>query len=254
MSRVLTLALILGGAVAVARGVVYGSGSGPAASPLEGWVLLSAFTGGVALAFSGPFLLVLAPFLTVVSGEVYRGVRVLAGIFVGAFALAFLVTISGVPGVVARPIHESERLIDPLGGLLFLVGGLLSFAGVFPVGPVRSSPSPWRRALRSFSAAILGATAGTLMYHELDPADDSVFSATANAVAISHAPFTVAVFTAGLGLTYLAAGSLTTAWASRASWGERLVLGGRMLSGIVTALIGAALLANRFGAIRALLF
>ncbi len=92
------------------------------------------------------------------------------------------------------------------------------------------------------------------MYHELDPAYDSVFFFTANAVAASHAPLTVAVFSTGLGLTYVVAGGAATTMASRARWARRILHGGRMLSGIATALIGVAVLTHRFGAIRAVLF
>jgi len=254
LPRLLALIVIIAAAAAIARLAVYGSESALSASPLRGYVLLSAFAGGVALAFSRPFLLVLVPFLTVLFGGPEKEGSRAAIYFLGAFALAFVVTISGVPRALATPIHQSEWLFDPAGGVVFLVWGFVSFRDLLLPGPVHPTQLIWGRVVSSGSAGLVGATTGVLMYHELDPTYDSVFFFTANAVAASHAPLTVAVFTTGLGLTYLAAGGAATAAASRARWGRRVLVGGRGLAAIATALIGLAILTRRFGAVRGLLF
>lgn len=254
MPRLLALMVIVAAAATVARVVVYGWEPVPTASSLEGYILLSAFAGGVALAFSRPFLLVLVPFLTVLFGDAKKDGPRAAICFLGAFALAFIVAISGVPRAIATLIYQSEWLVDPAGGVVFLVGGLLSAARLLPPSTTDPTSSVWAGIVGSGPAGVLGATTGGLMYHELDPAYDSVFFFTANAVAASHAPLTVAVFSAGLGLPYVVAGGAATTMASRARWARRILRGGRMLSGIATALIGVAVLTHRFGAIRALLF
>jgi hypothetical protein len=251
-------------AAAGARWAVYGLGSVQSGSPLQGYVLFSAFTGGVALAFSLPFLLVVVPCLTVLSlrrptevGSSAFGERVNWGpleFYLAVFAPAFVVTISGFPTALATPIYRSEWLIDPTGGALFLFWGGGVVMGLLPGEPGRSPSPVWRRVVSQGPAGVLGASTGALMYHELDPAYDSVFFFTANAVAASHAPLTVAVFTIGLGLTYMAAGSVATAVASRARWGLMVLLVGRILSGIATVTIGLLVLTDRFGAIRGLLY
>jgi hypothetical protein len=236
-------------AATVARAAVYGSGSS-----LGGYVLLSAFSGGVALAFSPPFLLVLVPYLAVLFAEPKSAGSAAPKSYLAAFALAFVVAISGLPSAVATPIHRSESLVDLVGGAIFLVWGLLAALGFVPGGVVPPATPVWGRVAGAESAAALGASTGALMYHELDPVYDSVFFFTANAVAASHAPLTVAVFTTGLGLIYLAAGSTATAMTSRVGWGRRVLAWGRPLLGIATTLIGVAILTRRFGAVRTLLF
>jgi hypothetical protein len=250
-----SLALLIGVAIAavIAWWAVYGSE--PSVSPLRGYVLLSALAGGIALAFSRPFLLVLVPYLTLLfrsrenerlmtseRGSAWRPL----GFYIGAFAIVFVVTISGFPKVIAAPVYQSERLVHPVGGAVLLVWGLCMILGL----PL---PSVWRRVIGS-GAGILGATTGVLMYHVLDPTYDSVFFSTGNAIAASHAPITVALFTAGLGAVYLAVGGLSAAVALRARWGRSLLQGGRILSGLATALIGLAIVTGQFGAIRNLLF
>jgi cytochrome c-type biogenesis protein len=252
---------VLLGVIVIAQIVVFGLG---APALLRGFVRLSAFTGGVALAFSLPFLLVLVPYLTILFGNLKKDGPTSSrrwiswgplGWYLGAFALAFVVTISGFPGAIATQIQRSEWLVNSGGGVIFLVWGLLVLLGLLPLGPDRHPPSVWRTVAGSGSAGVLGAATGAAFYHALDPVYDSVFFLTANAVAASHAPLTVAVFAAGLGLTYLATGILITAeMASQARWARGILLAGRMLPGIAVALIGLAILTQRFGTIRGLLF
>ncbi len=263
MPRLLGQIAGIAAAAAFAWWAVYGLGSVQSGSPLQGYVLFSAFMGGVALAFSRPFLVVLVPYLTVLFGGLKKeGLAAYGpwiswgplGWYLGAFALAFVVTISGVPKTVATPIYRSEWLIDPAGGAVFLAYGFLAVLGLLPPGPAHARSPAWRRVAGSSSAGVLGATAGILMYHGLDPTYDSVFFFTGNAVAASHAPLTVAVFTMGLGLIYLAAGGTAIAVASRARWGLMVFLGGRILAGLATVLIGLLILTGRFGTLRGLLF
>lgn len=263
MPRLLGQIVGIAAAAAFACWAVYGLGSVQSGSPLQGYVLFSAFMGGVALAFSRPFLVVLVPYLTVLFGGLKKeGLAAYGpwiswgplGWYLGAFALAFVVTISGVPKTVATPIYRSEWLIDPVGGLVFLTWGLLAVLGLLPPSPAHASSSAWRGVAGSGSAGVLGATAGILMYHEIDPTYDSVFFFTANAVAASHAPVTVAVFATGMGLVDLAAAGVITAMASRARRAHRILLGARTLSAVATALLGFAILTRKFGALRGLLF
>lgn len=260
-SALLVLTIVIAVA-ATAAAVVYSPGRAPSVSPLRDNVPLSAFVGGVALAFSRPFLLVSVPFLTVLfkAARTKRAARSGPGAdwappitYVATFALAFVVTISGAPGAIAAPIHRSDAILDPAGGVVFLVAGVMTVLGLGSQDAANSSAPTWRRGVHVGYGGVLGAMAGAVMYHELDPAYDSVFFATANAVAASHAPATVALFTLGLGITHLAAGMVAIGLIARTRRSRGALAGGRALSGAATALIGLALLTGRFGAIRGLL-
>lgn len=262
-SLVLAPMLLVATAAVLARAVVYESGGGPSDSFLAGRPAPAAFAGGVALAFSRPFLLVLAPYLVALIGVAREESPPRSGrhldwgppvAYLLAFALVFIVTISGRPEAIARPLYRSESIIDPVGGAVLVVGGVLTAisAGARPVA--RASMSLAQRLRRVGYGGLLGATVGALMYHELDPAYDSVFFATANAVAASHAPLTVAAFTAGLGVMYLTAGAIAGRILAHARWSSGALVGGRAVSGAATALIGLALVSDGFGVIRRLLF
>lgn len=261
-SALLVLTIVIAVAVGTAAAVVYGPGPAPSASPLRDNVLLSAFIGGVALAFSRPFLLVSVPFLTVLFRATKTEPALRSGpgadwappiTYITTFALTFVVTISGAPGAIATPIHRSDAILDPAGGVVFLVAGVVTVLGLGSQDAANSSAPTWRRGVHVGYGGVLGAMAGAVMYHELDPAYDSVFFATANAVAASHAPATVALFTLGLGITHLAAGMVAIGLIARTRRSRGALAGGRALSGAATALIGLALLSGRFGAIRGLL-
>lgn len=247
-SRLLLLAA--GAAAVVAAVAVYGSRSG---SPLEGSVLLAALAGGAALAFTRSFLLVSIPYAAVLFGG--RTTEwAPSALYLAAFAVAFVVTISGVPAAIATPIHRSEWLVDPIGGVILVVAGLLALVDGAASAAAHRRESVARRVRHWIFAVALGGSTGALMYHELDPAYDSVFFATGNAVAASHAPATVVLFTTGLGVAYLAAGGAVRALVARQRWGHRVALGGRALAGIATALLGLAILTGRFRVVRGLLF
>jgi hypothetical protein len=84
LPRLLAAMGVIAGAVAVARLAVYGSETALSASPLRGYVLFSAFTGGVALAFSRPFLVVLVAYLTVLFGGLKKEGPAAYGPWLGA--------------------------------------------------------------------------------------------------------------------------------------------------------------------------
>ncbi len=216
--------------------------------PLRGYVGLTALAGGAALAFTRPFLLVFVPYLTVLLEGGQRGLKAPA-LYLGAFALAFVLTIGGVPAAVATPIHRSERLVDGAGGLIFLITGAMAAVGAWPARSL-----PWQPARQWAFSTVLGATTGLLMYHKLDPVYDSIFFVTANAGPASHAPQTVALFTVGLGAVYLIAGAATCRLATLLRGGDTVLRAGRAFSGLVTALLGLAILTGRFHVVRTLLF
>jgi cytochrome c biogenesis protein CcdA len=256
------LMFLIAAAAAAADAVVYGPVLSSSASPLRDNVPLSAFLGGMALAFSRSFLLVLVPYFAVLSRAAKperarrSGPRIGWGLPVAyllAFALTFIVTISGVPRPIASPIYGSESVVDPAGGIVFFLAGVVTILGVGPGGAIDSSSPVWKRAVGVVCGGLFGVTTGALMYHELDPVYDSVFFSTANAVVASHAPATVALFTAGLGIVYVAAGVVAITTISRTRWGRGAFVSGRVLSGTATALIGVALLSGRFGVVRGLL-
>lgn len=259
MPRWLVSGSLVAAAALVAHGLVYRWEPLLSGPPLRGHVWLSGLLGGVGLAFSRPFLLVLVGFLTVLFHALRgspapgrcRCCGALGG-YLGAFALAFVATISGTPAALAAAIYQSEWTIHRVSGVILLVWWPAWHLGRLPV---RSRASVWARVLEMGCASILGAAIGALLYHELDPVYDSVFFATSNAVAASHAPITTTLFAAGLGLTYLGVGGTVLApMVAGTSWGRGLVLGGRTLTGLATALVGLAVLSDRFGTVRALLF
>jgi hypothetical protein len=253
------LAVVAAGVV-LAAVAVYGWRGAPTAAPLRGQVLVSALAGGVALAFSRPFLLVLVPYLTVLLLHLKKEPAAAGGgdwrfpaIYVGGFGLAFVPTISGMPEFVATAIHRSDRIVDAVSGTVLSVWGLVTFAGLLPPRSFLSVPTAWKRAVLPVAGGAVGAAAGLVAYHALDPAYDSVFFATGNVVAASHAWPTVAVFAGALGLTYLAASRGAAAIAGLKGPAPAILSGIHTLSAILTVWIGLAALTGRLEAIRGLL-
>jgi hypothetical protein len=224
MKWILAVAALGAGAYAL---VYFGGAS--EASLLRSRVLVAAFLGGWALAFTRPLLVfVLIPFATVIWLR-QRGHRAFSrrwpwlppALFLVGFSLTFVVAISGAPAPVAQAIYRGHDLIElGVGGLLALWGALIAVR----VPALIEARSEWW-------AAGLGVATGLLFYHELDPSYDSVFFATGNAVAASHAPLTVATFATALSILYLGAAARAVRW--------RLPIG-RTLAGAATALVGVA--------------
>ncbi len=220
--------------------------------PLQGYVGLAALAGGAALAFTRPLLLVLAPYLTVLlegRGPELRG----PVLYLVGFASAFIVTIGGMPKAIAAAIYGAERVVDVVGGLIFLLLGVLAVIRAWRFDLSWPRGAKGRGILRWTSAAALGLTTGALMYHELDPTYDSVFFATANAKAASHAPITVALFTTALGSVYLVAGGAARALVAKTRAGDTILRAGQFAAALATALLGLALLTGRFSTVRWLL-
>lgn len=239
---------------------MFGWGTDSASSPLAGKVLLAALAGGAAAAFSGGALLVLAPLGAVVAGSVggrrptVHRRRALAGIgFLGGFALAFVVAISGTPEPVAKLLYRSDHIIELVAGAVLLVYGLVLVAR--PLRGRRRAPGPlrWPEWAGQVGAGLLGLVTGLVLAHELDPLYDSVFFRTGNPVAASHAPLTVVVFMVGLGVVVLSLGALTLMAASHPVVGRWILASLRVAGGSVTVVIGAAFLSGQFSPFRTLL-
>lgn len=216
------------GAAVWAYALVYVAGA-PEVSLLQGRVLVAGFVGGWALAFTRPLLLfLLIPFATVVwlrtSGRPSHTARwswLPPALFLTGFSLTFAVAISGVPEPLARAIYGAHGVIETAVGAVLALWGAVVAVHV----PARVE------ARSAWLAAGLGIATGLLFYHDLDPSYDSVFFATGNAVASSHAPLTVAVFSTALSILYFAAAVQAVRWRFPA---------GRMLAGAGTVLIGVA--------------
>jgi hypothetical protein len=128
--------LLVAAASAAGSAIVYGSRFAPATSPLQGSVVLSAVIGGAALALSRPLLLVAVPYLLILLGGERSDPRA-ATFYLGAFGLVFVVAISGFPASIAPPIYRAERLIDVIGGVIFLASGVLALFDLGSRAPSR---------------------------------------------------------------------------------------------------------------------
>lgn len=220
--------VVVAGLAAGSYALVYAGGA-PEASVLRDRVLLTAAAGGWALAFTRPLLvLVSIPFATVIwlrmsdrAAARPRWPWLPPALFLAGFSLMFSVAIGGTPGVVAQGIYRAHQVIEvAVGALLVLWGALVAVRVPALVG---TRPGWW--------AAALGVATGLVFYHHLDPSYDSVFFATGNAVAASHAPFTVVTFSTALSVLYLAAATPAARWQL---WSART------LAGAATAIVGAA--------------
>ena len=175
--------------------------------------LLYAFVGGVALAFSAPTLPLLLLYLAILftaekaPSELDSPCRltlVPAILFLSAFVTASVITISGVPYVIARAIYKGKTAIDIIGGLLVAFYGIkvligsTFFEGLWLI-PLWKS----KRGLL-VEVLLLGLFAGLLLFHHLDLFFDSVFFLTGRAGAFSHHPLSVSSFGLGLSAMYLA--------------------------------------------------
>ena len=225
----LTWMLAVGALAGGAYALVY-SGGAAGAGVLRGRVLLAAGLGGWALAFTPPLLVLLVPLATTVwLGTPERGSSgprwpwAPPALFLAGFSLTFVVAIGGVPDPLARAMYRAHH---PLGEVA--LGGLLLLWGL----AVTVRVPPHVRARSGWYAAALGVAMGLARYHELDPSFDSVFFATGNAVAASHAPLTVAVFSTALSVLHFVVAATASRWRLPAA---------RALAGAGTAVLGAAL-------------
>ncbi|HBH03617.1 MAG TPA: hypothetical protein DDZ42_17140 [Candidatus Rokubacteria bacterium] len=239
-ARPLTWMLAVGALAAGAYTLVY-SGGAAGAGVLRGRVLLAAGLGGWALAFTPPLLVLLVPLATTVwlgAPERPSGPRwpwAPPALFLAGFSLTFVVAIGGVPDPLARAIYRAHH---PLGEVT--LGGLLLLWGLAVTVRV---PSHVRARAGSYAAG-LGVAMGLVRYHELDPSFDSVFFATGNAVASSHAPLTVAVFSTALSVLHFVVAATASRWRLPAA---------RALAGAGTVVLGAAVAGSGLGTAGAIL-
>jgi len=247
--------------VANAWWLVFGAAVTPTTGPLAGEVLLAAVLGGTAVVFTRGILLVLIPLTVVVADSVRAPAEVSGALrlratrgvgFMAGFAVAFWVVISGTPDAVAGLVSQNQRTTDVVGGAALLVYGLVVAArpGSSPRDAVRRRRRLW---VGPAAAGLLGLATGLVLAHDLDPVYDSVFFLTGNAVAASHAPLTVAVFTLGLGLAVLTGTMGAIAMASHLVVGDRILAGLKIGGGFLTALLGSVVLLDRVSVIQALL-
>ena len=239
-ARPLTWMLAVGALAAGAYTLVY-SGGAAGAGVLRGRVLLAAGLGGWALAFTPPLLVLLVPLATTVwlgAPERPSGPRwpwAPPALFLAGFSLTFVVAIGGVPDPLARAMYRAPH---PLGEVA--LGGLLLLWGLAVTVRV---PSHVRARAGSYAAG-LGVAMGLVRYHELDPSFDSVFFATGNAVASSHAPLTVAVFSTALSVLHFVVAATASRWRLPAA---------RALAGAGTVVLGAAVAGSGLGTAGAIL-
>jgi len=168
-----------------------------------------ALVGGAALAFSAPAVPLLVAYLAVLftaRKAAAKSERELlpAGLFLLAFVIAFVITISGKPSLVANSLYGGRWIIDLFGGLFVVFYGLKAFA---ESGLVKSLPLA--RVLKGrgdgllLGPSVLGLVTGLLVFHHLDPFYDSVFFLSGRAGALSHHPLSVSSFGLGLSAVYL---------------------------------------------------
>lgn len=238
-------AIAIAALVSVAAWLVYGAGAS-APAVFQGRVLLAALAGGWALGFTRPFVLVLLPFASVIGlrsphapgARPPQGAWLAPAAFLAGFALAFSVAISGAPDALARAIYAAHGATERvLAALVALWGALIA---VRVPAAIAAQPGPW--------AAGLGTVTGLVFYHELDPSYDSVFFATGNAVAASHAPLTVGVFATALAGLYLA-----VALVAHRLLAPVVIAAGRAVAGAGTAVVGAAIAAGWWDLLRPLI-
>jgi cytochrome c biogenesis protein CcdA len=203
----LILALVI-----VSRLFIYSFRYIPLTGQTGGEEPLYALVGGAALAFSISTLPLLVLYLTVLftSGrapsELDRGQKVAllpAALFLLAFVVAFIITISGIPSSIAKGIYKEKGIIDVIGGFLVALCGAKVFIESGLIKRLHSIAVSIRGKGVLIEPPILGFLAGLLLFHHLDPHYDSVFFFTGRAGAFSHHPLSVGSFGLGLSAMYL---------------------------------------------------
>jgi cytochrome c biogenesis protein CcdA len=211
MKRTIIFGVILASAI-ISRLFIFSFKHIPLTNQTGGQELLYALIGGAALAFSAPTLplLVLYLMLLFIAVNTHSGLDAVNRIgllpvtlFLVAFVAAFVISISGVPSVIAKAIYNWKTTINIIGGLL------IGFYGLKALNESGLMKSLWfmpvSKAEKGFVAAAstLGFMAGLLLFHHLDPYYDSVFFLTGRAGAFSHHPLSVGSFGLGLSAIYL---------------------------------------------------
>ena len=213
MKGAITLSLIVA-SVFVSRLFIFSFKHIPLTNQMGGQEPLYALVGGAALAFSAPNIPLLVVYLGVLftarkaasKSERDDGVTLLpAGLFLLAFVIAFVITISGKPFLVANAVYRGRWIINLIGGLCVTFYGLKAFA---ESGLVKSLPLAQVLKGRGegllLGPSVLGLMTGLLLFHNLDPFYDSIFFLTGRAGALSHHALSVSSFGLGLGAMYVA--------------------------------------------------
>lgn len=253
MKGAITLALILA-SVIVSRLFIFFFRHIPLTNQTGGQELLYALIGGAALAFSAPTLplLVLYLMLIFIAVNPHSGLDAVNRIgllpvtlFLVAFVAAFVISISGVPSVIAKAIYNWKTTINIIAGLF------VGFYGLKALNESGLMKSLWfipvSKAEKGLVAAAstLGFMAGLLLFHHLDPYYDSVFFLTGRAGAFSHHPLSVASFGLGLSAMYLGVAyglSLMAASMRLAKAGGWL----KLIFGLLTLILGFSFATGTF--------
>jgi cytochrome c biogenesis protein CcdA len=211
MKGAIVFGVILASAI-VSRLFIFSFKHIPLTNQTGGQELLYAFIGGAALAFSVPMLPLVVVYLTVLFSagkdplqldRSHRAALVPAAPFLLAFVATFVVTISGVPFIIANAIYKGKTIINLIGGVLVAFCGLKTLIGSGVTKALWFRPLSKTESGILVEAPILGLIAGLLLFHHLDPFYDSVFFFTGRAGAFSHHPLSVGSFGLGLSAMYL---------------------------------------------------
>ena len=212
MKSAITLGLVLA-SVVVSRLFIFSFRHIPLTYQSGGQEPIYALVRGVALAFSAPTVPLLIVYLAVLftarkaafkSDRGERGTLLPAGLFLIAFVIVFVITISGKPSLVANAVYRGRWIINLIGGLFIAFYGLKASAESGLLRGLRFVPVSRGKGRLLLEPLVLGFMAGLLLFHLLDPYYDSVFFLTGRAGAFSHHALSVSSFGLGLGALYVA--------------------------------------------------
>lgn len=258
MKGAIILGLILV-SVIVSRGFIFSFRHIPLTSQAGGQEPLYALVGGAALAFSTSTIPLLVLYLVVLfaarkpasKSERDDGVTLLpAGLFLVAFVIVFVITISGKPSLVANAVYRGRWIINLIGGLFVAFYGLKAFAESGLVKSLPLAPVLMGRGGGLLLPSVLGLVTGLLVFHHLDPFYDSVFFFTGRAGPASHSPLSVGFFGLGLSAIYFAMArgfdfAVFPKWVSKgAPWAKGIV-------GLLTIILGFSFATGTFSAVAA---
>jgi len=171
-----------------------------------------------------------------------------AGLFLLAFVIAFVITISGMPSLIANSVYRGKWIINIIGGLFVAFYGLKAFAESGLLRGLRFVPVSRGKGRLLLEPLVLGFMAGLLLFHHLDPYYDSVFFFTRRAGAFSHHPLSVGSFGLGLSAMYLGVAygfslmAASTRLAKASGW-IKLILG------LLTLILGFSFATGTFSSV-----
>ena len=257
MKSAITLGLVLA-SVIVSRLFIFSFRHIPLTSQSGGQEPIYALVGGAALAFSAPTVPLLIVYLAVlftarkVGSKSERDERVTllpAGLFLLAFVIAFVITISGMPSLIANSVYRGKWIINIIGGLFVAFYGLKAFAESGLVKSLLLAPVLKGRGEGLLLwPSVLGLVTGLLVFHHLDPYYDSVFFFTRRAGAFSHHPLSVGSFGLGLSAMYLgvAYGFSLMAASTRLAKASGWI---KLIFGLLTLILGFSFATGTFSSV-----